>query len=291
VVVDELLTSSEPTRRVRLLHLGLVVLANAAFNFMSAPFEGNDAGSLIMMGVVFLQPSLFAIWAALGPPPSVQRWPATIAALVFVAFAETLTQNDRMDREYAIIVAGFFLITSVVMTIVSIPSKLRLDLPRPASSSDAQVNQFSLKYMMTVTTVCALFLGLGRVLTGQQDAANANASWINSIGEMVGPIGLIMLVMFPAILLPLLVLSQRPRRAVIFAFPIAWLCLSWLAVEVIITIDQRPRSDIAKDVFYLQLGAAISSTLSAIVLRHAGYRLLIRRGRRGAPNSRAAEQS
>jgi hypothetical protein len=156
--------------------------------------------------------------------------------------------------------------------------------PRQAAETSAPLNQFSLKYLLTLMTVCAILLGVGRVLASRQGWATSESTSRNVLESIIIPVGFITLAMIPSIVVPLLILSGRPSTRLAVILPLGWAALTWLAVETIVAIDGPPdKLEIAKAVVGLQLGAAVAGLVSAVVVRYCGYRLI----RRAAGNSTA----
>src|SRR5688572_14908223 len=74
--------------------LVLLVAAYAAFNVVLNPMEGNGNAipTMLCVGVFFIQPVLFAMWTAIGPPPAMKRIPFSLAGFVLVVFAACVPQ-------------------------------------------------------------------------------------------------------------------------------------------------------------------------------------------------------
>jgi hypothetical protein len=122
-----------------------------------------------------------------------------------------------------------------------------------------------------LTAVCAVLLGIGRWVTASGDW-RFDSSW-RAIGGIIARIWLILLVMLPAILVPITLISFRPTLRMFFGTMISGAVLAWVAIETIILLDNPPRYEVTGQVLFIQLGAALAGIASALVLRFAGYRL------------------
>jgi hypothetical protein len=95
-----------------------IVVAFALFNILLDPF-GNREDSWfvsILVGGLFQQPVLLAMWAAFGPAPAIRRIPLSIAALAAIllapAVAKQLSAKELSDTEVLVMVSGMFLVLS-----------------------------------------------------------------------------------------------------------------------------------------------------------------------------------
>lgn len=270
---DATLNSQLPNRRWVLL--ALLVLAHAIFNACYEPFDGVEKARIVIMGVVLLQPVIFAIWTVLGPPPAYKRLPFTVAAFVFIVLAGSVNSREWLSLDYVIVATAFFSVTIVAMLIAGKLTGWRIRTMRENYVSAAAINQFSLKYLIGITTLCAVLLGAGRILAARTDWSESN-TWTMLLSQMFAPLGLMLLVTLPAIILPLIILSRRPPTILLVIFPFIWVGLSWLAVETIVATGAPPRGEVFRDVLLIQLGAAIAGAFSAGLVRLAGFRLLRR---------------
>ncbi|MEX0643288.1 MAG: hypothetical protein WD468_11335 [Pirellulales bacterium] len=222
---------------------------------------------LVLMGVVVSQPIILGIWAALGPGGFFSRVSITLAVLVAVSFGGSikrwnLWQPHRASSSISIDdnlwPAGFFLL---VMGVLLLTRKFAgWQIVSATEEPDAgERNQFSVRFLLYLTTFCAVLLGIGRGM------ASTNASAMTFAGIML-------LALFPVLVLPLLVLSVQPLRLRILLAPILWAALTWLATEAMAAIESVPRGDVEFQLVCLQVGVAIVSLTSAILVRIAGYR-------------------
>jgi hypothetical protein len=87
-------------------------------------------------------------------------------------------------------------------------------------------------------------------------------------------IGILLLAMFPAIVVPLVVLSPRPTARMLLATFVSWAVLTWLAIETFVAVDNPPRGEVAGSILLVHFGAALAGLASAGMVRYAGYRLI-----------------
>jgi hypothetical protein len=97
-------------------------------------------------------------------------------------------------------------------------------------------------------------------------------SFGSNILELIAKIWLILLVIIPAILVPITLISFRPTLRMSLGTVISGAVLAWVAIELVILLDNPP-PDVARDILVIQLGALLAGITSALVVRFAGYRL------------------
>jgi hypothetical protein len=226
---------------------------------------------------MFSQPFLFGTWAALGPPPAIKRVPLTAASVALVELASAIASGGDFEPELFEITFSLFGTSTLLMLIVRKVARWQIGTEHEATSGAMAVNQFSLKYLLVLTTVCASLLGAARGLMSLS-TLQRSPSWHADLPELLVPIGLVTLAIFPAILVPLMALFPRPTTKMLITVPCICLALAWLSVEAVVALENEPRLEVTRDIAILQLGAVTSGLLSAIVLRLAGYRLLLRGG-------------
>jgi hypothetical protein len=266
--------------------LALIVAAYAAFNILLNPMGGisdDEFVTMLCIGAFFMQPVAFAIWTAIGPPPAMKRIPFSLAGFVLVVFAAACVGQlrlstssfppNRIGLEWLIMPGTLFVAAIIVVLAVRILTRWHIGNTRGIAGPATPVNQFSIKYLLVLTAVCAVLLGIGRWLAISGESFDS--SW-RAIGRIIARIWLILLVMIPAILVPLAVISFRPTLRMFLGTVISGAVLAWVAIETIILLDNPPRTDVARQVLVIQLGGVLVGLASALVLRFAGYRLIRR---------------
>lgn len=263
----------------------LLVAAHAAINVFLNPMSSQNAGdefpTLVWIGMVFVQPVLFATWTAMGPPPATKRIPLTIAALVLVLFAGCISPMIMLSGTIPVTQGGFallvlplslFVVGLVAMFLMRILTRWRIENTQGNAGWLPATNQFSVKYLLVLTAICAVLLGIGRGLAAQQDWSDSPS--LRQVGRMLGRVGIILLAVFPAIIVPLVVISPRPTLRTLAGTVISWVVLGWVAIETIVLVDHPPRGEVTYAVGLVHLGAGLASLASAFILRRAGYRLV-----------------
>jgi hypothetical protein len=259
--------------------LALLVAAYAVFNVFLNPMrgDGDEFPTMLWMGAFFMQPVVFAMWTAIGPPPATKRIPFALAGFVFVVFAACVPQflappdifnypND-IGPESLIMPGALFAAALVVALAVRILTRWSIRNTRRVNVGASGVNQFSIKYLLLLTAVCAVLLGFGRWLTASMDW-----SFGRSMLELVARIWLILLVTLPAVLVPITLITFRPTLRMYLGTIISVTVLAWVAIETVILLDNPP-GDVAREILVIQLGAFLAGIASALVVRFAGYRL------------------
>jgi hypothetical protein len=228
-----------------------------------------------------VQPVLFALWAAWGPPPASKRIPATIALFVLVVFASCIQPFSTRSGAAIVTQGGFVLLAlplalfggaMIPIFIVRALARWRIERPRDDGPALMRPDQFSVSYLLVLTTVCAVLLGIGRGLAATQDWMGS-PTW-QQIDEVITRIGMVLLAIFPAVLVPMIVISPRPTLLLLVGTIVSWAILAWLAVEAIVHMDNTPRSEAAYQLVLVHLGGGLASLASALVLRIVGYRLV-----------------
>jgi hypothetical protein len=262
--------------------LALLVAAHATFNLLLNPMGGGSDEFLTMlcMGVVFMQPIVFAMWTAIGPPPAMKRIPYTLAGFIIVVFATCVVAqlrlsssnfpSNRIGLEFLIVPGALYAAAIIVALAVRIVTRWHIGNSRGNAGPATPVNQFSIRNLLVLTAVCAVLLGIGRWLAISSESFDA--SWVE-IGRIVARIWLILFVMIPAILITLTVISFRPTLRMCLGTVFSGCVLAWVAIETIILLDNPPRREVTRQVLFIQLGAMLGGIASALMLRFAGYRL------------------
>jgi hypothetical protein len=298
-LMDDLVATSAKSIHLRSwLALTSLVVTHAVLNVLFNPFKGFNRNlpewvGFIVMGVMLAQPIMFAAWCVLGPPPLIKRVPLTIATLAGLLMCRYLikwdlltgSSKERSDAGMLVLPAAIFAGGIVVMTIVRAIARWRIDTAIEEPASAATLNQFTMKYLLVLTTLCAILLGIGRTIS--VDSWFPGTGTRNFVVEFLMMSGILLLATLPGLFIPLAVLSARPPMRVLVALPFAWLALTWLAVECIVASQKEDRWEVFGDIGLIQLGAVAIGVFSAVVLRMGGYRLF-RQAKRGLSASAQA---
>jgi hypothetical protein len=253
---------------------------------MSVPYVWIMA---MLSGVVLVQPVLFAEWAVLGPGPAIYRVPLTIAAAAAVAFCGVYPERNTKPTSapnfqfywyiWGIALPAAATILMLVRQLAGWKTKRVTDI----RTNRMLTNQFSLKYLLLLTTVCAVFLGTVHFLASHRWLTIHPVS-MNELNSILIDISVVMLPIVPVFVIPLVALTPRLTAPIVIGIPLAWAALSWLALENVVGRNVVPdRFIIAVDIALLQSGAALAGLLSALMVRVAGYRLVSRKSLTSSP--------
>jgi hypothetical protein len=272
-----------------------LVLAHAAFILLLNPTgpttRSSDEDWLFSLatGVLVTQPMLFSAWMILGPPPAVWRVPITLAGYVLVCLASGIrTWNlfsdfntpNAVDLNFMIANAIFFVAIAVLAFAVRKAVGWRI-VHNKNVSPYLVTNQFSMKYPIVLTTICAVLLAVGRSL--------ATEDTHTQIFEILTPIAAILIAVFPVMLIPVLVMWKRITIYTVISFTFACAALTGLGLQFSTALIMRwgapwmTGPELRQQTVCMQLGAAIGAGISSLMLRLAGYRLINRWSKRGMP--------
>jgi hypothetical protein len=137
------------------------------------------------------------------------------------------------------------------------------------------VNQYSLKFLLTAMTVCAVLLVAVRDLIPKSiGPPDTNSLLMISIS-----LALFLLILMPAIYIPLALLSLQRFNRLLLVSPLLWAVLIWLTIEIVVATTNRfrmmprDRGDVTEFVILAQAGAVTMGVISAFILRFAGCQL------------------
>jgi hypothetical protein len=253
-----------------------LVAGHALFNALFDPLRGNffHWSAMLAGGVFYIQPVLFGAWAALGPPPAVKRIPLTLVAYATVLIAPAVVHQfvRRQSPELWIFVLMSILVvfSFIAMLLARRFAGWRIDVPSTAANEIADVGQFSLRNLLIFTAICSALLATGRAL-----ASNV-ASESMTVGDMLFGIGIVLVVLVPAVMAPLAALVEQLPRSLFIAFPFVWAVLTALTVYAIMKATFDSDAETAMYITLVQIGALLGGLATALILRFNGYRLVRR---------------
>ncbi len=202
-----------------------------------------------------------------------KRIPFSLVGFVLVMFAACVPQllaskdnffpPSRPGPEWLIMPGCCSLLRLSSVLAVRILTRWSIGNTRRIEGPASPVNQFSIKYLLVLTAVCAVLLGIGRALAIDW---SFDSNWRN-LGRMVVRVWMILFVMVPAILVPLTVISFRPTLRMFLGTIISGAVLAWVAIETIILLNNPPRREVTPEVLFIQLGGVLASIASSLVLR------------------------
>jgi hypothetical protein len=273
------------------LALVAIALLFIAFNLFLSP-NGSDVPSVIWLmyfryGICFSEPAMLAIWAALGSGSALYRLPVTIAVLVITILADGYTalrwnvskwNASRIDNYHLnlSIVAGYvgiFVILFITFTLLRRWARLRI-MHSTELTSDVvpPKNQFGVRYLIGLMTICAMLMTVGRNFRGDWGGPTPGTSSHFILTTLIAT--LLILLVLPSSIIPFLALTKTLRWMPFLLLILSWPPSLWLAVEISNLLDGAPpnRLDVAVHMFVIQLGALFSGSFAAMVLRIVGLR-------------------
>jgi hypothetical protein len=237
-------------------------------------------GLMLLGGIVFNQPVLFGIWAGLGPGGTIRRVLVTsivlcgiLAASCFRGF-NLLVDADRLVALELNEWVYFLVLYSIALLMAfSLRWFTGWRISNKVSDAARDRNQISLRFLLVWTAACAVVLTVARTWTDTSEFTRT-AAWTDELLELLKFMGLMLLIFFPIVIAPLVVLLPRWSWRAIVAALAVWACLTWLGVETMAAVENDPRSEVVVLLFALQSGCLIVSVASAALLRWAGFRIV-----------------
>lgn len=256
----------------------VLVALHAIFDIVFSPLNRpiNFWTTMLGAGAWYVQPLLFGAWAAYGPGSALKRIPVTWVAystvLIPGILAQKLAGNGMFNyMQLLAILPATCVASTIVLLLIGRVTRWRIDNQPPDPNASSASSQFSLRFLLGFTTVCAILLGLGRGL------ASSSAFKGSEIPQILKITGFLLILMFPAIVAPLAALSPILSKRVWIAIPLLWILLSVLGIGAYMQIEQNAYNwKEAHDILFIQIGAFIAALASALFLRFAGFRLVRR---------------
>ena len=171
--------------------LGLLVFAHAAFGVsFTTVLRGQqkypEIISPILIGFLYSQPIMFAIWAAFAPQRFYHRILWSLLLCTLVSFAEdlgTLRLSSVRPGYTMMVFIILFIVVTIILLLVrffrwQMTQSFELNIP-----TDYRANQFGIKHLIILTTIVALAFGLFRtlLLISSQQTFPPVAKFIGSI--------------------------------------------------------------------------------------------------------------
>lgn len=268
------------------LLLAVIVLGHAVFDALFAPFgtppdEYPYAAAYLVMGVIFLQPVLFALWAGLGSQPYFQRLPWTAVACVVVAYAQSVpwfrvvgrVLSSQMATASLLLTLILFGIATLLFFAIRWLFGWHIAQDLEETSQETGNRQFGLRYLLAWITGSAMLLAVGRVLV-KAGALRPEGGLRETAVQVLTFLGVISIALFPSIGVPWLTLAyRRQARVVVIGWLVGWGALTWAAVSLFRMGAPVAASHIIGPILLLQVGAAAAGFASALPLRLARFRL------------------
>ena len=267
--------------------LGLLVIAHAVFDALLTPF-GRAVSSCPMMvaypviGVMAIQPALFAMWAALRRQPFLQRIIPAGLACVAVAFAGGLGEiRHASDHPISVIaeniaiMSAYFALATLVFWIVGRIFRWQVIRGNAESSTSEPLgDQFGIGHLLTWTAISAGMLGLARFLGGHVGSHDAASPWQQPMGQVAIMAAFFLVVLLPIVVIPWITLAYSGRgKLLLLAAILGWGGLTYGCIVVMVQMFQVTFPEIAQPVILIQLGAGVAGLLSALIVRFCGFRI------------------
>jgi hypothetical protein len=253
--------------------LGLLVLAHAAFAVCSMQFTSYRHSVLetVCMKTILWQPILFAIWAAFA---SQRLWVRSVCGFVSCAvvasidqFGATLCKPPRNADSLVPELLKWFCICTVLLSGLRYFSRWQIVpnppvIPHPAG----QKYQFTIRELIYATTVLAVCCGGVRTLLIVDPGRD--------VLPMVCPA---LAYVFPATVVPWIILADRSKlRALLLAILVGG---GLVLAEYLLLSENSPSLALRRHIFIqsmllVQLGSTASATVSFLVLRFCGFRMV-----------------
>jgi hypothetical protein len=154
--------------------------------------------------------------------------------------------------------------------------RMKWQIASQQATATAATNQFSIKYLIGLTTAVALTLAIVRLMVGSNTFGNTAGVNMTFFARFIWICAVILLGTLPIPTVPILILSGRPTAKSLVLLFLAWAVSTLAAVLIVIALDRVDWSRITGDLLGFQLGGTIMSALAATFVRTAGYRLTVR---------------
>jgi hypothetical protein len=261
----------------------MLACAFATLNLLFPRSRPDEPIELMLMGVLYVQPVLFATWTAFGPGAAVKRVPLTVVTFVLVMLASRFNLWSLLEGSinrgagFLILSLALFGLMACALSVVRWRIGWQIGLAPGVTPDGLASNRFSLKYLLVWMSISAVLIVAVR----------------GFIFEYSPPLELmpfaivftcLLLMVLPATCVSLAVLSLRISIGVMLLWLLMWTGLAWLTIETMLVAAEKlesmpnDRKGITSIVVMAQSGAIAAALASALALRIAGFRL---RGRRG----------
>jgi hypothetical protein len=246
--------------------------------------------SMLAAGALYVQPLLFAAWAAYGPGSALKRIPTTWLAYATVLtpailVAKLLGNSTFNHSQLLAILPAVCVVATIAFLFIGRVTRWRIDNRPVVPNAGNETSQFSLRFLLGTTTICALLLGVGRGLVKSSAFPDSAMTQIPKIT------GYLLVLMYPANIAPLALLSAKQSVRVWIAIPFLWALLSFLGIGAYMQMERNAFNwREFRDILSIQVGAVIAALASALFLRVAGFRL-VRRASKSSGLSAPSPQS
>ncbi|WP_425396793.1 hypothetical protein [Aeoliella sp.] len=259
--------------RERWAPLGLV-FAGGFWNLLVSPLGSvidedlwQSYWMFIVVGTMWVQPALCAVWGALGAQAWVWRIPAGVAVSIFLVLAMG-GDGDVLGPLVGMLVMHLMFLA--VLAVVRWKFRIRLGTAAHACLEGGQSTSYGMRYLFLWTSVAALLAGMGKMMAfGAQD-------WSQSLdGIATWMFAFLVLLLPPVLLTGYLLRLERPRPLGV-AIPFLSAPITGLVAAAVLAQQTMVRffwEEMYIPFLLISLGALLGVVVAAAVLRWAGYRI------------------
>jgi hypothetical protein len=235
-----------------------------------------------VIGVIAVQPILFAMWAGMHRKPLYQRILSGGLGCLVVAFAGGLGEIHHSGSHSVAAIAKniavmlvFFALATLVLWIVGRLFRSQITQGDGESSTGESLgNQFHVGHLLAWTGISGGLLGLARFLVGHGPSSDVSSPWRQPTGQVALGLVFLLVVLFPTLVLPWIALAYRGRGTfLVLAAVLAWGLLTYGCIVVLAQMPEVSFLEIAQPVVLIQLGAGLAGLLSALTVRFCGFRI------------------
>ena len=253
--------------------LGLLVFAHAAFGvFCSYNLPPVDSIAFLMIGFLFSQPILFAIWAAFAPQRFYHRFLWSLLFITLISFSVLLGSllNQRLSLEFFMIMEPtlFFAATLSLLLVRRLYRCHFIHSDADNVPSDYQANQFGIKHLLILTAITALAFGLFRTVY-----VISPQSFFPSVAEVAKLVCELIVLAFPITLIPCFTLVCHKNMMLTIFYAVIMLGINDTAAYFTFR-SLEPLPNIIQLIVFVQLGAGLSVFISTLVIRMCGFRMI-----------------
>jgi hypothetical protein len=265
-----------------------VVALYFAFNAATAWFFSNggisDWVEVAFIGMLVFQPIAMGMWTALASGLTLLNATLAVPCLMALIVATGFDRNGYADiqrSEFIIFAVTGFVIFALAMLLflaVRRRTQLRIEPHHGAFFPIAPGFHFGIRFLLTLTTLCAIVLAILVRLNFQTEPRPQTflvfgPDFFIRIFAVAGTI--LSAAVLPTMAVPLFILYGRAskralRNAIVFG------ALATLLVVGVCGALEDNLLDAFKGVLLVQLGATIAGTISGLALRWGGFRLVRR---------------
>jgi len=262
------------------LLVGPVIVCQLAALGLGYSGSTNDALWALLIGAMFGQIALLAVWTAWGPFPLFWRLPSGIflaawlstSYLIVAGFSAGLRQRGLSTEEFAftLVFLAQWLVVQIPLWAKRIGFGWRLgwrDEPNPDNAR--RELQFGIRQLFVWTTVVALLLGICRLVLPQLDVSNASGLSAETVAIFV-----ILLAANSLLAMPI-VWAAFARTRLLLWWAIAGACAVVLTVaEMVAYYFFVFRADDVVIFVLMNLIQFTATSVSLLLLRTVGFRLV-----------------